>query len=247
MKVPRDQFIIFLAGTTNFQMGWFILEIAVLETLYFQNPKLAVFMDTWNPHASMHYVYGLTGLGLWFIVGGILTGWKQIKFLQKGKVVSGRALNVKWDNTYDEPTYHFKFEYTDDNGERQIIQSESRNDGIVVGQTVQIVIGENGKEALVEQELPGGLRLANFINGEPVPLQCVLRVTMLPLLVLATLLLWHPAVAAFVQGVVDAGYPAVIMVPLILQCVWLFKNKRYLVITTINICPGGGQKTDRPG
>jgi hypothetical protein len=246
MKIPRDQFIIFLAGTTNFQTGWLALEIAVLETLYFQNPKLATFMATCNPEASMHYVYGITGLGLWFIVGGLLTGWKQIKFLQTGKVVSGRVLNVKYDNTY-EPTYHLKFEYTDDNGQRQIIQSESRNDGIVVGQTVPIVIGENGKEALVEQELPGGLTLANFTNGEPVSLRSVLLVTMLPLLVLATLLLWQPAVAAFVQRIVESGYSAVIMVPFILQCVWLFKNKKHFVITTINICPGGGQKCDRSG
>jgi hypothetical protein len=247
MKIPRDQFIIFLAGTSKFQWGWFILEIAVLESLYFQNSKLAAFMATCNPDASMRYVYGLTGLGLFFIVGGILAGWKQIQFLQTGKVVSGRALNVKTDNSRDEPEYHLKFEYTDDNGQRRIIQSESRNEGIVVGQTVPIVIGENGKEALVEQELPGGLTLANFTNAEPVPLQCVLRVTLVPLLVLATLLLWQPAVAALVQRIVDTGFPGVIILPLVLQGAWLFANKRYFVITTINICPGGDQKCDRPG
>src|SRR5215469_14567767 len=150
MKIPRDQFIIFLAGTTKFQAGWLILEIAVLNALYFQNPKVAAFMGTCSPHPSMRNIYLLSIIGLSFIVGGILTGWKQIKFLQTGKVVSGRALNIKTDTSRDEREYHLRFEYTGEDGQGHVIETESRNDGIAVGQTVPVVIGENGKEALVE-------------------------------------------------------------------------------------------------
>jgi len=244
MKIPGNQLVIFLSGTVKFQVGWLLLEFALLDALFCQYPNAVSVMFLGNP-PSIRSVHLLTCVGLLLVFGGILTGWRQIQFLRTAKVVSGRTMSIKEDNSFEDIRYQLKFEYMDDEGQQQSVQLERDRDGIAAGQTMPMVIGENGNRALVEHDLAGGLKLANLINAEPVSPLCVLRVTVIPLLFLATLLAWQPAVAAFVKHIIDSGYSSVILLPAVFQIAWLVINKRYFGISITEICVCGGQKCDR--
>lgn len=221
-----------------FQVGCLILGAGFWGVFFYQNPGTAPFEIA---DGTLRGAWALAVLGLVFIAGGIATGRQHAQFLRNGRLVSGHASKIEDDYSGEDMKYKYLFKYLDGDGQPQVVRSLRYRYDITIAEPVSMMIDENSKEAIVEQDLAGGLTFENVSGAEPLSALPLLRVGVVPLLTFVPLLFLQPHLAAYIQRASASGYALLITLPLLVQTAWLFANKKYLIVSVTELCPSCAQ------
>ena len=217
-----------------FQVGCLILGAGFWGVFFYQNPGTAPFEIA---DGTLRGAWALVVLGLVFIASGIATGRKHVQFLRNGRLVSGHASKIEDDHSGEDMKYKYVFKYLDGNGQPQVVRSLRYRYDITIAQPVSMMVDKAGKEAIVEQDLAGGLTFENVSGVEPLSVMPLLRIGVVPLLTFVPILFLQPHLAACIERASASGYALLITLPLLAQIAWLFANKKYFVVSVTELCP----------
>ncbi len=229
MKISKTSLLTIVFGMVISQAGWLVAGIALLRVVY---------ADKWHfiredQEASLRL---LAGLSAGFLAAGVAKGWAIARALEKEQIVRGRLLKVEVDNSGEDTEYRMTFTYTDAAGSQQSLLVERQRKDLVPGDEVSVLIDERTGEGLLELDLPGGTKFANFQGAQPIDPKVFLRILVVPVLSLAPLLGLVPSVAMTLQHLAaSTDLWLVCSWSVFAQSIWLFANRRYFTLKATNI------------
>jgi hypothetical protein len=229
MKITKPSLLAIIFGMVISQAGWLVASIALLRVIY---------VDKWHliPEDQMAPLKILAAISVLLLGAGVTKGCAIARNLGKGKVMRGRLLKVEADNSGDDTEYRMTFAYTDAAGSRQSLQIKRQRNDLAPGDEFPVLIDEQTGEGLLELDLPGGTKFANFQGAEPIDPKVFLRILVIPLLALAPLLGLVPPVAVTLQHLADSMQ----MWPISgwsvgAQIIWFFANRRHFTFKATHI------------
>jgi len=211
------------------QAGWLIAGIALLRVIY---------VDKWhfiseNQIASLRLLAGITAL---LLGAGVAKGWAIARALENENVVRGRLLKVEEDGSGEDTKYRMTFAYTNAAGSQQSLLVERQRKGLVLGDEVSVLLDERTGEGLLELDLPGGTKFANFQGTQPIDPKVFLRILAVPVLALAPLLGLLPSVAVTLQHLAASTEMWLVCGWSVhAQIIWMFANRRHFTFKATNI------------
>jgi hypothetical protein len=241
MKITKTALLTIIFGMVISQAGWLVAGIALLRVIY---------VDKWRliPEDQIASLGLLAVLSAVFLGVGVTKGRALARVLEKGKIVCGRLLKVKTDNSGEDTKYLMTFAYTDTSGRRQSLDIERRRNDLVLGDEFPALIDELTGDGLLELDLPGGTTFANFQGTQPIRPEVFLRTLVVPVLSLAPLLGLVPAVAVTLQHLVGStGMWFACGWSVGLQVIWLFAKHRHFTFkgTHIGRCCENQTQTEK--
>ncbi len=229
MKISKTSLLTIVFGMVISQAGWLIAGIALLRVIY---------VDKWHfiPEDQIASLRFLAGISALFLGAGVAKGWAIARALEKEQIVRGRLLKVEADNSGEDTQYRMTFAYTNAAGSPQSLLVERQRKDLVPGDEVSVLIDERTGEGLLELDLPGGTKFANFQGTQPIDPKVFLRILAVPVLALAPLLGLVPSVAVTLHHLAAStemwlvcGWSVVV------QIIWMFANRRYFTFKATNI------------
>jgi hypothetical protein len=229
MKVTKTSCLTIIFGMVISQAGWLIVGFALLRVVY---------VDKWHfiPEDQIASLRLLAGISVLLLGAGVTKGWAIAQALKKDKVVRGRLLKVEEDRSGEDTQYRMTFAYTNAAGSQQSLQVERPRKDLVLGGEVLVLFDERTGEGLLELDLPGGTKFANFQGTQPIDPKVFLRILTIPVLALAPLLGLTPSVAVTLHHLAAStemwlvcGWSVVV------QIIWFFANRRYFTFKATNI------------
>jgi len=238
MKISKTSLLTIVFGMVISQAGWLVAGIALLRVIY---------VDKWhfiseNQTASLGLLAGISAL---FLGAGVAKGWAIARALEREKVVRGRLLKVEADNSGDDTQYRMTFTFINAAGSQQSLLVERQRKDLLPGDEVSVLFDERTGEGLLELDLPGGTKFANFQGTQPIDPKVFLRILVVPVLALAPLLGLVPSVAVTLQHL--AASTEMLLVcgwSVVVQIIWMFANRRYFTFKATNIGGGGAKQTE---
>lgn len=225
MKVSKNCLLVFASGTRIAQAGWLLLGIAIAAAVYRNNPDI---VSSQIEFASSSFLVILAVTFLW---RGFEKGRHYAAALEAGKQASGRALKVEADNSGDETEYNVSIEYRGSLGEARVFPAKRNRGDLAAGDAVSVVFDEKKSTVLLEPDLPCGVNFSNVFGAQPLPRKCFLRIAIIPALAPLSLLGLLPGAPGLIhQSTVATGFPILAMLPVVLQIVWLFANRKHFTV-----------------
>jgi hypothetical protein len=202
------------------QAGWLLAGIALLRVIY---------VDKWHfisedQIASLRLLAGISTL---LLGAGVAKGWAIARALEKEKVVRGRLLKVEEDRSGEDTNYWMTFAYTNAAGSQQSLLVKRPRKDLVPGDEVPVLFDEQTGEGLLELDLPGGTKFANFQGTQPIDPKVFLRILAIPVLALAPLLGLVPSVAVTLQHLCAWS--------VVVQIIWMIANHQHFTFKATNI------------
>ena len=229
MKISKASLLTIAFGMVISQAGWLVAGIALLRAIY---------VDKWHfipedQTASLGFLAGISAL---LLGAGVAKGRAIARALEKEKVVRGRLLKVEEDNSGEDTQYRMTFAYTDASGSQQSLLVERHRKDLVPGEEISVLLDERTGEGLLELDLPGGTKFANFQGTQPIAPIVFLRILAVPVLALAPLLGLVPSVVVTLQHLAaSTGMWLVCSWSVVAQIIWLFANRRYFTFKATHI------------
>jgi hypothetical protein len=174
-----------------------------------------------------------------FLGAGIAKGCAIARALGKEKIVHCRLLKVEEDNSGENTEYRMTFACIDASMPKQSLKITRRRNDLVLGDEFPVLIDEQTGEGILELDLPGGTKFANFQGTQPIDPKVYLRILVVPVLALAPLLGLIPPVAVTFQHLaISTNMWPICGLTVALQVIWLFSNHRYFTFkgTHIGCC-----------
>ncbi|MGD0814573.1 MAG: hypothetical protein ABSA83_13285 [Verrucomicrobiota bacterium] len=148
----------------------------------------------------------------------------------------GRLLKVEEDGSGEDTKYRMTFAYTNAAGSQQSLLVERQRKGLVLGDEVSVLLDERTGEGLLELDLPGGTKFANFQGTQPIDPKVFLRILAVPVLALAPLLGLLPSVAVTLQHLAASTEMWLVCGWSVhAQIIWMFANRRHFTFKATNI------------
>ncbi|HEY2083988.1 MAG TPA: hypothetical protein VGI88_14495 [Verrucomicrobiae bacterium] len=229
MKITKTSLLTIIFGMVISQAGWLVAGIALLRLIY---------VDKWHfiPEDQMAPLTLLTALSVLLLGAGAAKGCAIARNLEKGKIARGRLLKVEADNSGEDTEYLMTFAYTDDPGSRHSLQIKRQRNDLALGNEFPILIDEQTGEGLLELDLPGGTKFANFQGTQPIRSIVFLRILVVPLLAVAPLLGAAPPIAVILQHLVDSMQTWLVCGWSVgVQIIWFFANRRHFTFKATHI------------
>ena len=229
MKISKTSLLTIVFGMVISQAGWLLAGIALLRVIY---------VDKWHfiSEDQIAPLKLLAGLSALFLGAGVAKGWAIARALEKEKIVRGRLLKVEADDSGEDTQYRMTFAYTNAAGSQQSLLVKRQRKDLVPGDEVSVLFDERTGEGLLELDLPGGIKFANFQGTQPIDPKVFLRILVVPVLALAPLLGLVPSVAVTLQHLAASmemwlvcGWSVVV------QTIWMFAHRRYFTFKATNI------------
>ena len=229
MKISKTSLLTIVFGMVISQAGWLVAGIALLRIIY---------VDKWHfiPEDQIASLKLLAVISALLLGAGVAKGWAIARALEKEKVVRGRLLKVDKDSSGEDTQYRMTFAYTNAAGSQQSLLVKRQRNDLVPGDEVSVLFDERTGEGLLELDLPGGTKFANFQGTQPIDPKVFLRILAVPVLALAPLLGLVPSVAVTLQHLAAStemwlvcGWSVVV------QIIWMFANRRYFTFKATNI------------
>jgi len=242
MKISKTSLLTIVFGLVISQAGWLVAGTALLRVVY---------VDKWHFISEDHVPpFGLlAGLSVLLLGAGVAKGWAIARALEKEKVVRGRLLKVErgsfsGENMLESTLYGMTFGYTDATGLPQTLQIDRLRKDLALGEEVSVLLDERTGEGLLELDLPGGTKFANFQGTQPIDPKVFLRVLAIPVLAFAPLLGLVPSVAVTLQRLEAWTTISLFCIwSVVVQVLWLFANLRYFTFKSTNIGRGCAKPT----
>ena len=211
------------------QAGWLTAGIALLRVIY---------VDKWHfiPEDQIASLRLLAGISALLLGAGVAKGRAIARALEKEKVVRGRLLKVEEDSSGEDTRYQMTFACTTAAGSQQSLLVERQRKDLVLGDEVSVLLDERTGEGLLELDLPGGTKFANFQGTQPIDPKVFLRILVIPVLALAPLLGLVPSVAVTLQHLVASTEMWLVCGwSVVAQIIWMFANRRHFTFKATNI------------
>jgi hypothetical protein len=238
MKISKTSLLTIVFGMVISQWGWFVAGIALLRVVY---------VDEWHfiPENEIASLRLLAVISAGFLGAGVAKGLAIARALEKEVVVRGRLLKVEEDRSGDDTQYRMTFAYTDAAGSEQSLLVERQRKDLAPGDEVSVLLDERTGEGLLELDLPGGTKFANFLGTQPIEPKVFLRILAVPVLSLSPLLGLVPSVAETLQHLAASSEMWLVCGwSVVVQAIWMFANRRYFTLKATNICPRCAKQTE---